>query len=292
MKRWEKSYVCAGLLLLCAVGGPAAAQGSEERYIAARDKAIARFAPLKASDPRAEADEKRVRADLEKQMRAILGPVRPPGFDAGKLNITTLFTGVQGVGRLDGLLFETEAGDTEMIVTTRTLLARWLRAQDDWEDATTRRPDAAIRTEAFYTRVASVAAAVVRFAELPLGLPAGQTVYAILAGRTQDQAPAGASGVFVAAFKGERAFIANATLKPMFGIAACTSARGEAEKKLAELPAGGQATPEQLLERFNTMRNAIEADFLRCFAERAPSDPRFADAAQLAKGLYERMPAR
>ena len=139
--------------------------------------------------------------------------------------------------------------------------------------------------------MASINAAVVKFAELPLGLPAGQTAYAMLAGRTQDQAPAGAGGVFIGAFKGERAFIANAALKPVFAIAACSAARVEAEKKLTELPTG-QATPEQLLERFNTMRDANDADFLRCFAERAPEDPRFPDAVKLAKGLYERMPAK
>ena len=182
-----------------------------------------------------------------------------------------------------------------MIVTTRTLLTRWLRTQRDWQNVALGQLEAAIRSDAFYTRVARVDAAPVRFVELPLEAKVGQPAFAMLAGRTQDRAPDGAGGVFVAALKGERAFIANAALKPMFGITVCTNLRAHADEKVAEMLTGDRAAAEQgdaLLERFSAIRDRIEADFLRCFAERAPRDPRFADAVKLANELYDRMAAR
>ena len=296
MKRDPRLWLRVSLLLtVCAIGGPAA-QGSsaEESYVRLRDQAVARFAALRNIDHSTEIDEGRARGNLERRMRAILGPVRPQGFDAGKLNVTTLFRSQPGFGRLDGVLFETDRGDREMIVTTRTLLTRWLRTQQDWQDNTLRDLEAAIRSDAFHTRVARVDAAAVRFAELPVKAALGQPAFAMLAGRTQDRAPDEAGGVFVAALKGERAFIANAALKPIFGISVCTAMRVHADEKAAEITAD-RASAEQgdaLLERFGAIRDRIESDFLRCFAERAPREPRFADAVKLANELYDRMAAR
>jgi hypothetical protein len=296
MRRHRSAWLCVGLVLtFWAMAGLARASSAEDRYILLRDQAVARFAPLQGIDERVEAEEARVRVDLERRLRAILGPVRPLGFDSGKLNLTTLVPGLPEFGRLDGLLFETERGDREMIVTTRSLLGRWLRAQQDWPDLATQAPETAIRSEAFYTRVARVDAAAVRFAELPINAPAQQPAHAILAGRTQDRVPESAGGVFVAALKGERAFIANVALKPAFAIAACTGMRAEAEEKLAESLGNNRPTAGHgavLLDRFAMLRDKIEADFLRCFAERALRDPRYTDAMTLAKELYDRMPAR
>jgi hypothetical protein len=62
MRRIPTLHLCLGLLL-CAVAGPAAGQGAslEERYIAAREKAAARFAKVRAIDARITAEEERAR---------------------------------------------------------------------------------------------------------------------------------------------------------------------------------------------------------------------------------------
>ena len=79
MKQDRSVWVCLAVLaMLCVNGGPAVAQGSaaEERYIVARDLAVANFTADKVRniDPEAEAAEARARADLDRQMRASSGP--------------------------------------------------------------------------------------------------------------------------------------------------------------------------------------------------------------------------
>jgi hypothetical protein len=141
-------------------------------------------------------------------------------------------------------------------------------------------PDAAFRTEAFYTQAVNTDAAIVRFADIPLGGP-DQPAVAVLAGRTQDSTPRSAGEVFVAAVRGGRAFIAIKQLEPPFGIEACTAPRAAAEKKL-----------EEAVQRSEGMRERIEAEFKRCFAARAPKELRFTEAVKLARALYDAMPAR
>ena len=92
--------------------------------------------------------------------------------------------------------------------------------------------------------------------------------------------------MFVAAIGGELAFVATATLGRAWAIPACTAARSAATKKLdASVRASAEGDQE-------TRRDAIAADFIRCFAERAPREPRFADAVKQARSLYERMQAK
>jgi hypothetical protein len=303
MRRSGHSSTAAGvgalLWMLCIHAGPAAAQApaAEDRYIAARDAGIARFAPdkMKTVGKPAEAEEAAIRADLEKQMRAIVGPVAQPGFGPGKFNLETLF-GELGFGTLDGLVFSDNGGKTSMIVTTRTLFMRWLRGHRNWgrQSPMPQEPGAAFRTEAFYTQAISTDATIVKFADIPLGVP-DKSAHAMLGWRTQDNTPGAAGEVFVAALRGDRAFVANASFEPVFAIEACTAPRVAAEKKLdqttnAELAPNGDFRAAN--RRSEQIRDRIAADFKRCFAERAPKEPRFAEMVKLAKALYERMPAR
>jgi hypothetical protein len=52
------------------------------------------------------------------------------------------------------------------------------------------------------------------------------------------------------------------------------------------------AEGEAFAKRLDEMSGKIEADFKRCFAERGPKEPRFAEAVKLAKDLYDRMPVK
>ena len=133
--------------------------------------------------------------------------MRLPGFGTGKLNIGTLFGGYMDFGRLDGLRFQADAGRTTIIVTTRWLMTEWGRGKGE-KDFGWERLDVAFRDEGFYTRAIDTDAAIVQFAEIPLGTGTEKPAFAMLAGRTQDQPPAAPDEVFVAAVKGERAFVA------------------------------------------------------------------------------------
>ncbi len=135
-------------------------------------------------------------------------------------------------------------------------------------------------------------AAILRYADIPLGTP---RTFAMLVGRTQDQAPTEASEVFVAAIRGDRVFIASAELKQPIAIAACSSARRSrtsGSRRLSDAGAEKGGGRRGFSKRMETMRDAAEADFLKCFAERAPKEPRFAAAIARAKELYDRMPVK
>lgn len=283
---------CAGIVLMLAAV-PVAAQNNAavDRYIAARDAAIRQFADAKIDD-KVSAEGERARAELELQLRAIVGANAPQGFGAGKLNLTTLFSGDQGFGVLDGLLFAHDIDKDGVIVTTRTLFMRWLRGHKNWWDKESMpaEPRAAFRTEAFYTQAVATDAAIVRFAEIPLG--AGGTSYAMLASRTQSEIPNGADEVFVAAIKGERAFIAYQKFAPAIEVASCNDQRAKAAKKLEELSQGVQPegrAGETFAKKLDAMSGRIEADFKRCFFERGPRQARFGEAATLAKTLFNKM---
>jgi hypothetical protein len=284
----------AGAAALCLVlsTGAATAQSAEDRYLAARDAAIERFTPERVPNiGQAELDsEGKTRAELERLIRAVVGSQPPEGFEAGKFNLTTLFSGDIDFGKLDGLVFEADGGDTQMVVTTRSLLTKWLQAK--WQDPKDRiAPDAAIRTETFYLRAMGSDAAILRYADIPLA--AGES-FAILAARTQDAPPLEADEVFVTAMRGDRVFVASARVEPPLAVAACAKPREAAEAKLAEIERAELNKPgprnAAALERVIKLREQIESDFRACFAERAPKEAGFANTVKRANELLARMP--
>ncbi len=160
------------LLLLLPI--TAFAASPEDDYIAARDAAIAQFR-LKDNEPITDAISKaeaEARAALEKQLQAVIGASGVAGAPAqGKLNIDSLISGDMGFGLLDGLVFRLDK-DRQVLVTTRTLLTRWLAAQQEvWKQSPEHgfpaEADAALRTENFYTQALSHDAAVTHYADFP-----------------------------------------------------------------------------------------------------------------------------
>ena len=279
--------VCVGALLaVCAMAGPVAAQNRslEDRYIDARDAATARFTPEmapKLGDGVVKAEEN-ARAGLERQMRAIVGPVEIKGLGAGKLSLGSLYPGDLGFGSLDGLMFNSEDYKTAIVVTTRSLFMRWLRAhKTPKDDALPQQPEQAFRIETFYFRAMMSDSAILRFAQVPLGAAAALPAYAMLGARSQDDTPYAANEVFVAAIKGDRAFVGHAPIEPKFVVPACSAAREAAEKNAKAASEAEDAPGDK-----------AETDFRICFAAAAPKQAAFADVMKRAQELYARMPAR
>ena len=75
------------------------------------------------------------RADLEKKMQALIGPSGIKGVpEPGKLNLESLITGDMGFGMLEGLKYDLKGG-TELLVTTRSFVEHWLKAEQEiWKD--------------------------------------------------------------------------------------------------------------------------------------------------------------
>ncbi|MGV3635577.1 MAG: hypothetical protein ACO1NY_14600 [Pseudorhodoplanes sp.] len=278
------------LVCVALATGTAGAQTVEDRYLAARDAAIERFTPERVPNvgQREMDDEAKARAELDRLIRAVLGSQTPDGFDAGQFNVTTLFSGDIDFGRLDGLSFEADGGDTRMVISTRSLLTKWLQAK--WQDPKERvPPDTAMKSEVFYLRALGSDAAILRYADIPIG---AENAFAILGSRTQDTPPFDADEVFLTAIRGDRVFVASARVEPALSVAACTKSREAAEAKLAEMErAEIKPGPRNAaaLERVIELRDRIETDFKRCFAERAPKEPGFANAVKRAKDMLARM---
>jgi hypothetical protein len=295
--------VLCALLLAGAATAQAQQRSPEDRYIADRDRAIARFTPeqvKKLGESAATAQSEIAYAALEKQMRAIVGPVEIAGLGESKLNLGSLYTGDMGFGTLDGLLFHSQDYKTSIVVTTRTLLLRWLRAHRNWQDVTLpQQSERAFGTETFYFQAIDSDAAILRFAEVPLGAAAARpprdAAYAMLAGRTQDQTPYVADEVFVAAIKGGRAFVGFAPVVPAFEVPACRAAREAAEHKAkvaSETAEASGGSDEASAKRATALEQKTDADFRSCFARSASKQAAFANVVKRAQELYALMSER
>jgi len=283
--------------IMVAAAGMADAASPEQTYLAARDGFIAKFKVDTITDALSK-DEDNARADLEKQMRVIIGPVAIAGVDGpGKLNLDTLFSGDEGFGMLDGLVFASAGGKTSVIVTTDTLFASWLRGHKTWwGDKDAPMPQdaaAALRTEAFYTQAISTDSAVVHYGELPLRKPDGaKLALAVLAARTQSDAPAAPDQIFVALIKGDRVFVANVPLaEAITAPAACVALRADYAKRAQAAfegySAGGHKA-QKLFDRYTKLQQDGDRAFRKCFAEKTAKD-QLAKAAQQAQALAEAM---
>src|SRR5262249_22680549 len=147
--------------VLIAMPLAASAASPEDAYVAARDaytKTLQKLDtpnpnPAVASDDKFLKAQDAARADLEKQLRAIVGPVSVKGFTgAGKINLESLIEGYEDYGKLDGMVFAGPDDKTQLVVTTTGLLGRWLKAHAKWwnENNVPQRVDAALRSGAFY----------------------------------------------------------------------------------------------------------------------------------------------
>ena len=80
-----------------------------------------------------------------------------------------------------------------------------------------------------------------------------------------------------AALKGERAFGAFAAFEPALAVRSCTAEREAAEQTVKALGEGARPSKaaEALDKRIEAMSRKAEQDFIRCFGERAPKEPRW-----------------
>lgn len=278
----------------------AAPASAEDRYIAARDAAIAKIGKLydAKKDDEASKAEKAADVDLTAQMKAILAEPDRKEFGPARLNLDAYSSGDQGFGLLDGLRYDATTGEngekagengaggkyvepkSHFIVTTQPLLERWLRGHKAWwgkdKNNVAQEMGAALKQEDFYTQAISTDAAVINFGQLPIALPAGATLaVAILGGRTQDTLPDEADEVFVSALANGKAYVAYGSIKPKIKIPACSAIRNGTIKKAEAMAANKQ-------ENF---RQQGENAFKKCFTERAPQQPAFAEATRQAQAL-------
>ena len=295
-----------------AVAAPAAS-ALEDRYIASRDAAIKKLSPIYDAgkfDDAAKKAEDAVVADLTAQMTAILGEPRRPGYGPPKLNADTFYKGDEGFGALDGLRFDSELGTSgqkagsndadgkyvepksHIIVTTQRLFGRWLHDHKEWwGKGITNVPQgiaAALKAESFYTQSISSGSAVINFGALPIAKPASASfACAMLAGQTQSEIPDAADEIFVSALADGKVFIGYGAIQPEVRISACLAIRDGTNKRAAEADEKFQRKEidKKAYDRLGDLRQQSEDAYKRCFTERAPQQPSFAQATKQAEAL-------
>jgi hypothetical protein len=308
--------VCFLIAAFVSAGAAPTETSPEDRYVALRDAAIEKLKSIYGAgnidDVRTKA-ENLARADLEAQMRAILGPLSYAGFGPGKLNLDTLSEGDEGFGMLDGLRFDATVGKSgapaggkdaagnyvepraHIIVTTQTMLARWLHAHKDWWNKGIKNVPpqiaAALQDETFYTQAITTDAAVVKFNDLPIAKPVFATLaYAMLAGRTQSEIPDAADQVFVSALANGKVYVAYGSIEPKVHIPACDAIRTDYNKRSEDAydALRQNRIDEKTYDKLGNLRQQGEVAFKRCFTERAPKQSAFGEALKQAQALLDR----
>jgi hypothetical protein len=286
----------AGLLLT-----PAAATPAEDAYIAARDAAIAKVKAATDAEPKnpTGGDENKVialdnqeLAALENQMRAIVGPLAIKGLDGkSAINLNTLSDGDEDFGLLDGMAYGGVDAKTRVIVTTDGLFRHWLNEHKNWAgNQLPQDPSAAVKVQDFYSQAVLTDAAIVHFADIAIAGPPGAAfAYAMLAARTQSDLPTKADEIFIALSRGGRVFVANTReFKAIGPIAPCETIRNDLAKQAA---AAANSNDPAAQDKADALSARSDAEFLKCFAEKAPQQAAFRGAVKAAQELIDRLPA-
>src|SRR6266550_7515970 len=184
------------------------AASSEEKYFETRDNFIRELEKVSTPiDGLAEQDQhaldeqdKRALAELEKQLKPIVGAVNVEGFSKeGKINLETLQNGDLGFGQVDGLRFT--ANQEYLFVTTDTILKKYLAGQPKLPKDLAELS----KTGEFYTLAITAESAVTYFAEIPVKSPNEKSyVRAFLGLTAQDIGPFIPKDIFVFVTKGNR----------------------------------------------------------------------------------------
>ncbi|MDA9407355.1 hypothetical protein [Bradyrhizobium sp. CCBAU 45384] len=266
------------LLCLLALATPAHAASSEQHYLDLRDRYIAKFSKAKESEETSRQHDVAL-GELTGVLRGLIGPVTIRGLPAeGKSNVDTLFKDDIGFGHLDGLAFATAGDKQQAVVTTTTLLKRWLA--DHRKDPMPQEIDAAFRSDTFYY-AAIQDAAFAKYAELPIIKPASASIaVAVLGVRGNGDLKGPPHEIDVVAIRGEKVFFlaASEAIKTA-EIPAC-------EKVWKQMMA--RKTPEDSMAR----EDQAMAAYTKCFAKEAPSQSWFTAAVKTAQGQLELLPLR
>ena len=290
-----KTLVALILSILLALTAAASAASPEQAYLAARDAYIKAFSRGE-TDPDID-KHTRALADLETQLRKIVGPTTLPGFPAeGKIHLDTLSSGDEGFGLLDGLAYAIPLDDkgidekVSVVVTTRSLFETWLRAHKTSVQA-------APRSDDFYREALSTDSAVITFAQLPVAKPSwAGTAFAVLAIRTQDLVGSTPDEMEIVVVGAARAYAVTAKLEAAVGpIAACEKPRqqlkAQAQAAWAAYERSGKKN-ETLSDKATKLEEQSDPAYVKCFATHAHGETGFAAAVQQGQALIDLLPAK
>ena len=274
------------------------AASPEEKYFETRDNFIREFE--KASTPLdslAEQDahaidekDEHALAELEKQLKAIVGPVNVEGFPKeGKINLETLQNGDLGFGQVDGLRFS--AKQEYLFVTTDNILKKYLTGQPKLPKDLAELS----RTGEFYTRAFTAGEAVTYFAEIPVKSANGKSyVRAFLGLTAQDIGPFIPKEIFVFVTKGNRILaVQSPAATEITEIPQCRNEWEKFAKKKADANelyrSSGLNNEKAFDERVQQYEQQGFEAYQRCYDREAKNQKFFASLKKQAQSIVDRL---
>jgi len=109
----------------------------------------------------------------------------------------------------------------------------------------------------------------------------------MLGGRTQDAVPEAADEVFVSALANGKVYVAYGSIKPKVEVPACLAIKTDYNKKAEKAADDLQANriDRKAYDKLGDLRQKGEDAYKKCFTERAPQQPSFAEATRQAQAL-------
>jgi hypothetical protein len=262
----------------------------EEKYFETRDNFIRQFE--KSIDPdwmTAMKKDKHALAELEKQLKAIVGPVNVEGFPKeGKINLETLQNGDLGFGQVDGLRFSARQG--HLFVTTDNILKEYLAGRPELPKDLAELS----KTGEFYTLAITAEAAVTYFAEIPVKSPNGKSyVRAFLGLTAQDIGPFIPKDIFVFVTKGNRILaVQSPAATEITEIPQCRNEWERFAKKKADANelyrSSGLNNQKAFDESVQYEQQGFEA-YQRCYDREAKNQKFFASLKKQAQSIVDRL---
>ncbi|HLW92194.1 MAG TPA: hypothetical protein VKS78_12975 [Roseiarcus sp.] len=287
------------LLVLLAAAPIAKAASPEQTYLAARDHAIEVL--KKMSGAKRDAEEKRLSAGLEAQLRSLVGVKKLEGFPGPTMmSPDTLMSDDEGFGALDGVRFTRKDLSGDALVSTEGLLRFWLVAHKDWWNDLANPPadpEAAFHSEAFYTQAVSADAAMSIYAVLPIRKPDGAAgAVALLGQESQDRAIEPPGQIAVAVVKNGKVFIAIVNVKAKLApIAACDAVwqeyKAKSDKAIEAYNSSG-SKDEKIFDESTKLEDEGEVAVHKCWSEKASGAPEFPALTKEAQALVDRFAAQ
>lgn len=292
-RRFLGALIGVVVLPALAIAGPA-----DEAYVAARQKYVAALVAAEAAGADINTLDKqddRARADLKKQMLALLGPLafkglgKAPDFSPG-----TLLDGQLESGQPDGLLFRDKADTTRIFISPAPVLADWAR-RDAAEKADASLP-AVLATGAFYTQAIGSDAAFEPYLPVPLAADAGDLVFAFVGLFAQDDtANYPPSSVVVGWIANGRVVVGTTKVPEAYKMfPACTKAWDANAAKAKALEAAAQKEKgarkdEMMAQVFDMLGTTGSAAYRACYAREVVKQPVFAVIVKKTEALWQTM---
>ncbi len=261
----------------------------EEKYFETRDNFIRQFE--KSIDPdwmTAMKKDEHALAELEKQLKAIVGPVNVEGFPKkGKINLLTLQKDY-GFGQVDGLRFSSK--QEYLFVTTDNILKKYLAEQPKLPKDLAELS----KTGEFYLRVITAESAVTYFAEIPVKSANGKSyVRAFLGLTAQDIGPFIPKDIFVFVTNGNRILaVQSPVATEMTEIPECRNEWERFAKKSSDAMevyrSSGSNNQKASDESVQYEEQGFEA-YQRCYDREAKNQKFFASLKKQAQSIVDRL---